>query len=201
MIEKLAFVLAKNIYLSVETEDIHKNNLKNEEIEVLRYGIECIINMSIPLMFLLVYAWHARMLLSAIIWFATFLALRNYFGGYHASSHLQFILYSCGYEMICLYGILKMMAISLKIKLLICGGMLLFNVWLGPVIYDIYLERYRQRFYKYGIIVLSGEVTLAIFLKNFNQMYENAVFMGIFSAEILYLIAIISKAGNGSIGR
>ena len=59
MIEKLAFVLAKNIYLSVETEDIHKNNLKNEEIEVLRYGIECIINMSIPLMFLLVYAWHA----------------------------------------------------------------------------------------------------------------------------------------------
>lgn len=103
--------------------------------------------------------------------------------------------------MICLYGILKMMAISLKIKLLICGGMLLFNVWLGPVIYDIYLERYRKRFYKYGIIVLSGEVTLAIFLKNFNQMYENAVFMGIFSAEILYLIAIISKAGNGSIGR
>ena len=45
MIEKLAFVLAKNIYLSVETEDIHKNNLQNEEIEVLRYGIECIINM------------------------------------------------------------------------------------------------------------------------------------------------------------
>ena len=201
MIEKLAFVLAKNIYLSVETEDIHKNNLKNEEIEVLRYGIECIINMSIPLMFLLVYAWHARMLLSAIIWFATFLALRNYIGGYHASSHWQCILHSCGYEMICLYGILKMMAISLKIKLLICGGMLLFNVWLGPVIYDIYLERYRKRFYKYGIIMLSGEVTLAIFLKNFNQMYENAVFMGIFSAEILYLVAIISKAGNGSIGR
>lgn len=49
--------------------------------------------------------------------------------------------------------------------------------------------------------MLSGEVTLAIFLKNFNQMYENAVFMGIFSAEILYLVAIISKAGNGSIGR
>lgn len=170
-------------------------------MEVLRYGIECIINMNIPLIFLLVYAWHVRMLLSAIIWFATFLTLRNYIGGYHASSHWQCILYSCGYEIICLHGILKMMAISLKTKLLICGVMLLFNMWFGPVIYDNYLEQNRKKFYKYGIIVLEGEVTLAIFLKNMSQMFENAVFMGIFAAEILYLIAIITKTGNDSVRR
>lgn len=84
MIEKLAFTLAKKIYLSVENE--HSAN------------------------FLLVYAWHARMLLSAIIWFA-------------------------------------------------------------------------------------------IFLKNMSQMFENAVFMGIFAAEILYLIAIITKTGKDSVRR
>lgn len=84
MIEKLAFTLAKKyIYLS---------------------------KMNIPLIFLLVYAWHARMLLSAIIWFA-------------------------------------------------------------------------------------------IFLKNMSQMFENAVFMGIFAAEILYLIAIITKTGKDSVRR
>lgn len=190
MIERIALALAKRIYLSAETKETY---IKDEEIELLRYGIECIINMSIPLMFLLIYAWHVKMLLPAIIWVGVFLTLRNFIGGYHASSHWQCILYSCGYEMICMYGILKIMAISLKIKLLICGGIFLLNIWFGPVIYDNNLEQYRKSFCKHGIMVLSGEVVLAIFLKSFNPMFENAVFMGIFSAEILYLIAIISK--------
>lgn len=79
-----------------------------------------------------------------------------------------------------------MMAISLKIKLLICGGMLLFNVWLGPVIYDIYLERYRKRFYKYGIIMLSGEVTLAIFLKILIKCMKMLFYGHIFCGDIVF---------------
>lgn len=75
------------------------------------------------------------------------------------------------------------------------------NVWFEPVIYDNNLEQYRKSFWKHGLMVLSGEVVLAIFLKSFNPMFENAVFMGIFAAEILYLIAIITKTGNDSVRR
>ena len=57
-------------------------------------------------------------------------------------------------------------------KLLICGGIFLLNIWLGPVIYDNNLEQYRKSFCKHGIMVLSGEVVLAIFLKSFNPMFE-----------------------------
>ena len=97
MIEKISFYLAKKIYICSEANNLCVADEENEDIQVLQYGIECIINMSIPFIVIFGYAWYFKMLMPMIIWMTMFLSLRNYIGGYHANSHFQCILYSIVY--------------------------------------------------------------------------------------------------------
>ena len=83
MIEKISYYLAKKIYMCSEADVTCVVDEKNEDVQVLQYGIECMINMSIPVMVIFVCAWYFKMLIPMLIWCVMFLILRNYIGGYH----------------------------------------------------------------------------------------------------------------------
>lgn len=100
MIEYISRLLAK----SLSGDNTEKNSC--EEIEVLQYGIECIINMLIPLIIIFIYSLIFHKTLDMFIWLFSFLLLRNYIGGYHASSHIRCIVLSS------LVGILSIILIS-----------------------------------------------------------------------------------------
>lgn len=65
------------------------------------------------------------------------------------------------------------------------GGLLLINIFTGPVIHDENLKGYKRNYCKIGVI-LAGGVVCAVFLNLGNTKLGNAVFMGIISAEFLY---------------
>ena len=188
MIEKISFYLAKKIYICSEANNLCVADEENEDIQVLQYGIECIINMSIPFIVIFGYAWYFKMLMPMIIWMTMFLSLRNYIGGYHANSHFQCILYSIVYGIIAMYGINLLSSVPLIIKLIACGAMLLVNIFAGPVIHDQCLKGYKIKYCKMSVVLLVGGIICAVFFQSRNINFENSFFMGIFSAEFLYWI-------------
>lgn len=77
----------------------------SEEQEVLQYGFECLINTLIPTIFYFLFALAQSMIFETIIWLVLFLLLRNYIGGYHASSHGRCIAISTLYGLLTLFCI------------------------------------------------------------------------------------------------
>ena len=149
------------------------------------------INMSIPFMVIFVCAWYFKMLIPMLIWCVMFLMLRNYIGGYHAKTHFRCILYSSVYGVIAMYGIIWLAVVPLAAKLIVCGGLLLINIFTGPVIHDENLKGYKRNYCKIGVVILAGGVVCAVFLNLCNVKLGNAVFMGIISAEFLYGIDLL----------
>lgn len=88
MIEYISRLLAKSLY----NDDTEKSSY--EEIKILQHGIECIINTLIPLVIIFIYAIFSHRTLDMFIWLFSFLLLRNFIGGYHASSHIRCIVLS-----------------------------------------------------------------------------------------------------------
>ena len=52
MIEKISYYLANKIYMCSEADVTCAVDEKNEDVQVLQYGIECMINMSISFIIL-----------------------------------------------------------------------------------------------------------------------------------------------------
>ena len=71
------------------------------------------------------------------------------------------------------------------------GGLLLINIFTGPVIHDENLKGYKRNYCKIGVVILAGGVVCAVFLNFGNTKLGNAVFMGIISAEFLYGIDLL----------
>lgn len=82
----LSRLIAKSLYNNTAEKS------SSEEIEMLQYGIECIINILIPLIIIFIYAFLSHKTLDMFIWFLSFLLLRNFIGGYHTSSHIRCII-------------------------------------------------------------------------------------------------------------
>ena len=91
-----------------------------------------------------------------------------------------------------MYGIIWLAVVPLTIKLIVCGGLLLINIFTGPVIHDENLKGYKRNYCKIGVVILAGGVVCAVFLNLGNTKLGNAVFMGIISAEFLYGIDSVS---------
>ena len=160
-------------------------------------------------MVIFVCAWYFKMLIPMLIWCVMFLMLRNYIGGYHAKTHFRCILYSSVYGVIAMYGIIWLAVVPLTVKLIVCGGLLLINIFTGPVIHDENLKGYKRNYCKIGVIhdenlkgykrnyckigvvILAGGVVCAVFLNLGNTKLGNAVFMGIISVEFLYGIDLL----------
>ncbi len=90
-----------------------------------------------------------------------------------------------------MYGIIWLAVVPLTIKLIVCGGQLLINIFTGPVIHDENLKGYKRNYCKIGVVILAGGVVCAVFLNLGNTKLGNAVFMGIISAEFLYGIDLL----------
>lgn len=187
MIEYISRFLAKSLY------DDNTEKTSCEEIEILQYGIECIINILIPLIIIFVYAFLSHRTLDLFIWLFSFLILRNYIGGYHASSHIRCIVLSS------IVGILSIILIShistayFLFKMLII--ILLFIVFLiiGPMLQNESYNHMKQLLHKKGIftfvIYLAG-ILLLFFL---NLQYWTSLYIGTISACVLYIIEFLIR--------
>lgn len=107
MIEKISAILAKWILQNTTTSPSD-----SDEYELLEYGIECIINTLIPIIFFITYSLSQCMFVEMLCWFITFLYIRNVIGGYHASSHISCIIVSTIYGIISLSFLKYYMSVS-----------------------------------------------------------------------------------------
>lgn len=117
MISKISTKLAEKLY------NLSRNPVQ-PEIEILQYGIECIINILFPLLVVFIYSFFICNYIDMIFWSFSFLLLRNYLGGYHAPSHTLCLITSCFYGIISIYLISKIEALKLQYMLIICCSLL-----------------------------------------------------------------------------
>ncbi len=187
MIEYISRLLAK----SLSGDNTEKNSC--EEIEVLQYGIECIINMLIPLIIIFIYSLIFHKTLDMFIWLFSFLLLRNYIGGYHASSHIRCIVLSS------LVGILSIILIShmssayFIFKMLIIVLFFIVFLIIGPILQNESYNYMQQTLHKKAfftfVIYLAG-ILLLFFL---NLQYWTSLYIGTISACMLYIIEFLMR--------
>lgn len=89
MIEKISRIISYKLLLFRNADEI-----SNDDLDILQYGLECIINTLIPIIIFLIVAFHQHMIFDLVLWLITFLITRNYIGGYHARTHLRCIFIS-----------------------------------------------------------------------------------------------------------
>ncbi|MBE5946391.1 MAG: hypothetical protein E7259_05500 [Lachnospiraceae bacterium] len=188
MIEYISRLLAKLLY------DYNNNERAScEEIDILQYGIECIINILIPLIIIFIYAFFSHSTIEMFIWLFSFLLLRNFIGGYHASSHIRCIVLSS------IVGILSIILIShmstelfiFKIIIIV----LLFIVFLviGPMIQDESYKYMQQSLRQKAIgtfVIYIASILLLFFL---NLHYWASLYIGTISACVLYIIEFLIR--------
>lgn len=138
MIEHLSRLIAKSLYNNTAEKS------SSEEIEMLQYGIECIINILIPLIIIFIYAFLSHKTLDMFIWFLSFILLRNFIDGYHTSSHFRCIILSSFVGILSIILISNMSTAFFIFKILII--VLLFTAFLmiGPMLQNqsyIYMKQ------------------------------------------------------------
>lgn len=190
MIEYISRLLAKLLY----NDNTEKSSC--EEIEILQYGIECIINILIPMIIIFIYAFFSHRTLDFFIWLFSFLILRNYIGGYHASSHIRCIVLSS------IVGILSIILIShistayFIFKMLII--VLLFTVYLiiGPLLQNESYKHMQQALHQKAIRTFAIYITGILLLFFLNNHYWTSLYIGAISACVLYIIEFLIRKYN-----
>lgn len=157
-----------------------------EEQEILQYGFECLINTLIPLIFFFIFAIVKKMIVETIIWLILFLLLRNYIGGYHASSHGRCIVMSTIYGLITLFCICYFNSIPLTTEIYVCSLLIIFHILFGPIINDNDLIDNYRKYKIIGLIIIIVESILMIILNYKNIFIHSSLFFSIVSAELLH---------------
>lgn len=185
MIEKISFLLAKKLLQNTD-----KDCSDTEELEILKYGIECIINILIPISFFTIYSLLQNILLKMICWLITFLLLRNIIGGYHAGSHCSCIILSILYGILSLFMLQYMSNFKLYIKLTTLAMIFIMHRLSAPIIHreekqtDKYIQQTRYRT-NVMLLLLSA---LILSLHFYALSISNAIWLGMINAEILFII-------------
>lgn len=186
MIEKISSIIAKYICNNMSANTIES------KYEIIEYGIECIINITIPIVFFFCYSLICGSIFEMATWLTIFLIYRNHIGGYHASSHLKCILFSTVYGLLALYVIPWAIYIPFPHKtffLLLCFTI---HIFINPIIHHeenrnpTYLKQCRIKI----LITLLISCLLIILFNRLMTPISNAIFIGIISAEFLYIIAL-----------
>ena len=81
---KIANILAK--YTS--------RQLDSDDIAILAYGMECILNITITTFIIFIYSLYFHTVFISVTWMICFYTLRTLMGGFHASSHFKCIILS-----------------------------------------------------------------------------------------------------------
>lgn len=186
MIEKFSWFLTYKIL-----NNNRETSGKGADYEVIEYAIECIINTIIPFIFYLIYAIVHKILLSMIIWITTFLLLRNFIGGYHASSHFKCIFFSTIYGLFFLYVMTIPLSIHIRYKVIIFLALLIIHFLFEPIVH--HEENKNQCYYKKtNLKIQLTLITFCILIVLFNTIIPSvstAIFFGTISAELLFLIS------------
>lgn len=188
MIEYISRLLAKWLYDGNNTD-----KSSYEEIEVLRYGIECIINTLIPLIFIFIYAFLSHRTLDMFIWLFSFLLLRNFIGGYHASSHIRCIVLSS------IAGILSIIFIShisteyFIFKILIIVLLFIVFLMIGPILQNESYNHMQQSLRQKAICIFIFYITIILLLFFLNLHYWASLYIGTVSACVLYIIEYLIR--------
>lgn len=187
MIEHLSRLIAKSLYNNTAEKS------SSEEIERLQYGIECIINILIPLIIIFIYAFLSHKTLDMFIWFLSFLLLRNFIGGYHTSSHIRCIILSSFVGILSIILISNMSTAFFIFKILII--VLLFTAFLmiGPMLQNqsyIYMKQSLRKKAIWTFLIYIASIFLLFFL---NIQYWTSLYIGTISACVLYLIEFLIR--------
>jgi accessory gene regulator B len=187
MIEHLSRLIAKSLYNNTAEKS------SSEEIEMLQYGIECIINILIPLIIIFIYAFLSHKTLDMFIWFLSFLLLRNFIGGYHTSSHIRCIILSSFVGILSIILISNMSTAFFIFKILII--VLLFTAFLmiGPMLQNqsyIYMKQSLRKKAIWTFLIYIASIFLLFFL---NIQYWTSLYIGTISACVLYLIEFLIR--------
>lgn len=187
MIENISRFLAKLLC------DDNTEKSSCEEIEVLQYGIECIINILIPLIIIYVYSLISHKTFDMVIWLFSFLLLRNYIGGYHASSHIRCIVFSSIVGILSIIFISHMSTAYFIFKMLIIVLFFIVFLMIGPMLqnesYNYMQKSLRKKAIFTFMIYLAG-ILLLFFL---NLQYWTSLYIGTISAFVLYIIEFLMR--------
>lgn len=170
-----------------------KLSSNTEEQEVLQYGFECLINTLIPTIFFFIFAIVQNMIIETIIWIVLFLLLRNYIGGYHASSHGRCITISTFYGLLTLFCIYYFNSIPLIVEICSCSIITIFHILFGPIINDNDLTENYRKYKIIGLIIIIGESTLMLILNFSNIEIHSCLFFSLVSTEILHYVERVKR--------
>lgn len=105
-----------------------KLSSNTDEQEILQYGFECLINSIIPISFFLLFAILQNIIFETLIWMTLFLLLRNYIGGYHASTSIRCIVLSTLYGLFMILCMKYIHSVHLFIEVLICSIITIYHL-------------------------------------------------------------------------
>lgn len=183
MIEQISFYLASKI---ISTDKSQKYS--SDDIEVIKYGIECIINTSIPIVFYLLFCFVTDIFPEFLLWLITFLTFRNCIGGYHASSHQKCIIFSIVFGIFSLYAIKTYSSLHLWFKLILLILSSCNHIIFEPITNTKETANTKLNLKMRSITLLFVATIATIIFHNPQPLSSNALFIGIISAEALYII-------------
>ena len=157
-------------------------------VQNLLTSAECIINTFIPLIIIFIYAYFSHRLPDMFIWLFSFLLLRNFIGGYHASSHIRCIILS---SIVGILSIILMTHISSEqfiFKIILILVLFVVFLSIGPILqnesYNYMEKKIRQKAICLFISFIAG--ILLLYLLKIH--YWVSLYIGTVSAYVLYII-------------
>ena len=139
-----------------------------------------------------------RIVVPMILWFLSFIILRNYIGGYHASTHIRCILFSTVFGMISLTLFKTIPVIKIREILFFYLSCFLLLCFFPPIVNETApiadKNNDRMQLKRKGWIALFAESLSSILLFFFLPTLSNSIVIGTLGAELLYIMAWIKKA-------
>lgn len=191
MIEQLYLQIAKKIYSNNNTGN--SSSEKDNDLAIIQYGIECIFNILIPILIISIFSLFQHKVPEMILWIISFLILRNYIGGYHASSHIKCIIYSA------ILGVISISSLSLldtsyiTIKIILLTFYMIFFIVNGPILQDQSYQAIHNILFTKGLFFFIIEILIVYILLQNKIQLGNSVFVGVTSSFILYTIELIKR--------
>lgn len=169
------------------------NFIKDEDIEIVSYGIEMFIISVLEMGAVLILSAFVGNFAETVVYFIGFIPIRMYSGGYHADTRLRcFIILLMVYALFSIvsrYSFLPQYGMVAFIMSVI--NLLLVYMWAPlPNVNKSVNEKERVRYRKMSIILsgLGCAVTAAIIIFNISSIYSQAFIWGLF-AEVTSLAA------------
>lgn len=190
MIEYISDYFAKFLCSKNTSNSTFSNN---DDFEIIKYGIECIINILIPIIVYFIFSTITHNIINMLIWLPAFLFLRNYIGGYHASSHIRCIIFSSLFGILCIWVSSILTNEYLYIKISIITTCLILYLIEGPILQNETYLSIKNSLYIKGLIVFILECFFMLLLFYFNIKLGNCFFLSILGAYILYVTELTKR--------